>query len=76
MQSGSRRLVAVVDDDDAVRDSLRFLLEIVGHSVVTYSSAAQFLLEAPVDQPRAWWSTSTCPTRQDCNWCPVCAAGA
>ncbi len=50
MQSGSRRLVAVVDDDDAVRDSLRFLLEIVGHSVVTYSSAAQFLLEAPVDQ--------------------------
>jgi len=24
------RLVAVVDDDDAVRDSLRFLLEIAG----------------------------------------------
>ena len=50
MQSGSRRLVAVVDDDDAVRDSLRFLLEIAGHSVATYGSAAQFLLDAPVDQ--------------------------
>ena len=50
MQSGSRRLVAVVDDDDAVRDSLRFLLEIAGLSVATYGSAAQFLLDAPVDQ--------------------------
>ncbi len=50
MQSGSRRLVAVVDDDDAVRDSLRFLLEIACHAVATYASAAQFLLDAPVDQ--------------------------
>jgi two-component system, LuxR family, response regulator FixJ len=49
MQSGSRRLVAVVDDDDAVRDSLRFLLEIAGHSVATYGSAALFLRDAPVD---------------------------
>ena len=43
MPNGSHRLVAVVDDDDAVRDSLRFLLEIAGHSVATYGSAAQFL---------------------------------
>ena len=50
MQNGSHRLVAVVDDDDAVRDSLRFLLEIAGYSVATYASAAQFLLDAPVDQ--------------------------
>jgi FixJ family two-component response regulator len=50
MLSGSRRLVAVVDDDDAVRDSLRFLLEIAGHSVATYESAAQFLQEAPLDE--------------------------
>jgi two-component system, LuxR family, response regulator FixJ len=48
MHNGSNRLVAVVDDDDAVRDSLRFLLEIAGHSVATYASAAQFLLEAPI----------------------------
>ena len=45
MHNGSRRLVAVVDDDDAVRDSLQFLLETAGFSVATYSSAAQFLNE-------------------------------
>ncbi len=35
--------VAVVDDDPAVLDSLKFLLETVGYSVVTYASAAAFL---------------------------------
>lgn len=35
--------VAVVDDDPAVLDSLRFLLEVAGHRVVTYGSAAEFL---------------------------------
>ena len=44
------RLVAVVDDDDAVRDSLRFLLEIAGYTVAAYASAAQFLQEAPLPQ--------------------------
>jgi FixJ family two-component response regulator len=48
MQNGSHLLVAVVDDDDAVRDSLRFLLEIAGYAVATYGSAAQFMQEAPV----------------------------
>jgi two-component system, LuxR family, response regulator FixJ len=37
------RKVAVVDDDDAVRDSLRFLLEVAGHTVATFASAAEFL---------------------------------
>ena len=46
MHNGSHQMVAVVDDDDAVRDSLQFLLETVGCSVATYSSAAQFLNEA------------------------------
>jgi two-component system, LuxR family, response regulator FixJ len=44
----SDRLVAVVDDDDAVRDSLCFLLEIAGYTVAAYASAAQFLQEAPL----------------------------
>lgn len=35
--------VAVVDDDPAVLDSLRFLLEVTGHTVATYASAAEFL---------------------------------
>jgi two-component system response regulator FixJ len=37
------RKVAVVDDDDAVRDSLRFLLEVAGHTVAAFASAAEFL---------------------------------
>jgi two-component system response regulator FixJ len=49
MHNGSRRTVAVVDDDDAVRDSLQFLLEAAGVSVVTYASAVQFLSEAVVN---------------------------
>jgi FixJ family two-component response regulator len=35
--------VAVVDDDDAVRDAMRLFLEVVGHKVATFSSAADFL---------------------------------
>jgi two-component system response regulator FixJ len=37
------RAVAIVDDDTAVRDSLRFLLEVIGHRVETFASAAEFL---------------------------------
>lgn len=35
--------MAVVDDDPAMLDSLKFLLEISGHRVATYASAAEFL---------------------------------
>jgi two-component system response regulator FixJ len=35
--------VAVVDDDPAVLDSLKFLLELAGHPVATYCSAIAFL---------------------------------
>jgi two-component system response regulator FixJ len=37
------RVVAVIDDDLAVLDSLKFLLEVVGYAVVAYNSAAAFL---------------------------------
>jgi len=37
--------VAVVDDDPAVLDSLRFLLEAAGYRVATYSSAVTFLAD-------------------------------
>ena len=49
MDSGPDRLVAVVDDDDAVRDSLQFLLEAAGFAVATYDSAARFLNDARLD---------------------------
>lgn len=48
MLDGSHRTVAVVDDDDAVRDSLQFLLEAAGFPVVAFASAARFLSEAPI----------------------------
>jgi FixJ family two-component response regulator len=38
-----RDTVAVVDDDDAVRHSLGFLLETFGHKVQTFASAAELL---------------------------------
>lgn len=37
------RLVYVVDDDDAFRDSLRWLLESAGYRVALFSSAERFL---------------------------------
>ncbi|HET7596628.1 MAG TPA: response regulator [Burkholderiales bacterium] len=44
MKAGSdRELVYVVDDDEAFRDSLRWLLESAGYRVVAFGSAADFL---------------------------------
>jgi two-component system, LuxR family, response regulator FixJ len=43
MGRDSRGKIAVIDDDAAVRDSLRLLLEIVGYPVETFESAAEFL---------------------------------
>jgi FixJ family two-component response regulator len=37
------RRVGIVDDDEPVRDSLRFLLEVVGYEVETFASAAELL---------------------------------
>jgi FixJ family two-component response regulator len=42
MTEAERRNIAIVDDDLAVRDSLRFLLEVIGHLVETFASAAEF----------------------------------
>ena len=43
LSQAESRKVAVVDDDHAVRESLRFLLEIMGYAVETFESAAEFL---------------------------------
>jgi two-component system, LuxR family, response regulator FixJ len=44
-----RKRVAIVEDDDGVRDSLQFLLEIAGHVVEAFASAATFL-KADIDE--------------------------
>ncbi len=43
MAAASRDTVAIVDDDEAVRHSLRFLLEVDGYRVEAFASAAEFL---------------------------------
>ena len=39
----NNRVVALVDDDVAVLESLKFLLETAGYNVAAYRSAAEFL---------------------------------
>ncbi|MDJ0390520.1 response regulator [Roseomonas sp. E05] len=46
MDSQPPRIIALVDDDAGVRDSLRFLLETAGYKVESYASGTQFLAEA------------------------------
>jgi FixJ family two-component response regulator len=43
MLDDRRPVVAVVDDDEGVRESLRFLLETEGFKVLTFDSAESFL---------------------------------
>ncbi len=43
MENKAPGVVGIVDDDPAVLDSLKFLLEVVGHRVATYASAEAFL---------------------------------
>jgi FixJ family two-component response regulator len=51
MTDSARPLVHVVDDDEALRDSLRWLLESARHCVATYAAAESFL--ATYDPERA-----------------------
>ncbi|HTW70393.1 MAG TPA: response regulator [Acetobacteraceae bacterium] len=50
MHDGRGRQVGVVDDDAAVCESLRFLLEAAGHVVVAFHSADEFLAAADSDK--------------------------
>jgi FixJ family two-component response regulator len=43
--SAPKQLIAVVDDDPAVRNSLRFSLEVEGYRVRAYASADELLRE-------------------------------
>ncbi|MBN9428655.1 MAG: response regulator transcription factor [Burkholderiales bacterium] len=46
-------IVYVVDDDEAVRDSMRWLLEANGFQVSTFASAEEFLANLPSPEPVA-----------------------
>ena len=43
MSEASQRTIAIVDDDRAVRDSLRMLLEVMGYPAATFKLASEFL---------------------------------
>ena len=45
----ARPIIAVVDDDAAVRNSLKFSLEIDGFAICTYASAEEFLGSGNLD---------------------------
>lgn len=49
--SRTQPIVFVVDDDDAVRSSLKMLLKSVGRTVVDYQSATAFLSAYEFDRP-------------------------
>ena len=50
MTEAEPRRVAIVDDDPAVLESFRFLLDAMGHIAQTFASAADFL-QADVRRP-------------------------
>src|SRR4029077_17872760 len=43
MSEAPQRIVAIVDDDCGVLDSMRMLLEVMGYPVATFESAVEFL---------------------------------
>ncbi|WP_168787833.1 response regulator transcription factor [Paraburkholderia aromaticivorans] len=47
----SRKIVYIVDDDESVRVSLRWLLESVGHTVEVYANGREFLSAAKPNVP-------------------------
>jgi len=49
--SGTEPIVFVVDDDAAVRDAIKDLLESVGIGVETFSSGREFLARKPTEAP-------------------------
>jgi two-component system response regulator FixJ len=51
MTMSASRIVYVVDDDDAVRDSVAMLLEGAGYEIHTFASGAAFLEVADAAQP-------------------------
>lgn len=46
-----KRMVHVVDDEEAVRDSLAIMLQVAGYAVTTWSDGASFLREVRRIQP-------------------------
>ena len=65
----SSRTVHVIDDDDSVRDALRFLFEITGYEVKTYElRLAGSWTVSPAGSVAALSLTSACPASPGSSW--------
>ena len=51
MTEEKQPVIGIVNNDAAVRDSLRFLLEVAGHIVETFASAAELLKPSAILRP-------------------------
>jgi FixJ family two-component response regulator len=47
-----RKYIAVVDDDESVRESLPDLIRVFGHEAEAFSSAEEFLASSKMDQAK------------------------
>jgi FixJ family two-component response regulator len=47
-----RKYIAVVDDDESIRESLPDLLRVFGHEAEAFSSAEEFLSSKRIDQTK------------------------
>ena len=54
-------LVAIVDDDESIRDSTKDLLDAAGFAAATFPSAESFLNPTVAAARPAWSRTCTCP---------------
>ena len=64
--------VLVVDDDAAVRNSLKFALELEGLTVRAFAGAADLLAATDLDLGAVWWSTTTCRLWTGWTWSSCC----
>jgi len=74
MPISERGAVAVVDDDDGVRDALRFVLEAAASRCAATPRRWRSCRRRSSAAGATWWSISTCPRSPAWNWWRGCAA--
>ena len=73
---GAKPVILVVDDDSAVRDSLKFTLEVEGFEVRAYSSAHELLNDDSLPTVSCLVTDYHMPAIMDWNWWPSYGIGA
>jgi FixJ family two-component response regulator len=63
-----RRKVYVIDDDEAMRDSLNFLLGSANFNVTLYQTALDFIDSVPASTLAAWSLICGCPSSMELSF--------